>query len=77
MLLWPPLTGTQRSSVAPRSWVPPSDNKPGIRATVTIGGLNQLRVTGVVCASTPGMSESRNSHLPPLKKPYGGATATP
>ncbi|VDL97538.1 unnamed protein product [Schistocephalus solidus] len=38
------------------------------RATVTTGGLNQLRVSGVVCASTPGMSDSRTSHLPPLKK---------
>ncbi|VDL91985.1 unnamed protein product [Schistocephalus solidus] len=43
------------------------------RATVTTGGLNQVRVSGVVCTSTPGMSDSRTSHLPRLKKPYGGA----
>ncbi|VDL92732.1 unnamed protein product [Schistocephalus solidus] len=28
------------------------------RATVTTGGLNQVRVSGVVCASTPGCSVS-------------------
>ncbi|VDL90424.1 unnamed protein product [Schistocephalus solidus] len=31
MLLWPPLTGTQLSPVAPRSWVLPSDPTPGNR----------------------------------------------
>ncbi|VDL80525.1 unnamed protein product [Schistocephalus solidus] len=31
MLLWPPLTGTQLSPVAPRSWVLPSDHTPGNR----------------------------------------------
>ncbi|VDL98365.1 unnamed protein product [Schistocephalus solidus] len=40
------------------------------RETVTTGGLNQERASGVVCASTPGMSDSRTSHLPPLKKSY-------
>ncbi|VDM05247.1 unnamed protein product [Schistocephalus solidus] len=69
MLLWPPLTGTQLSPVAPRSWVLPSGHT---RATVTTGGLNQVRASGVVCASTPGMSDSRTSHLTPLKKSYGG-----
>ncbi|VDL88693.1 unnamed protein product [Schistocephalus solidus] len=29
MLLWPPLTGTQLSPVAPRSWVLPSGHTPG------------------------------------------------
>ncbi|VDL94764.1 unnamed protein product [Schistocephalus solidus] len=29
MLLWPPLTGTQLSPVAPRSWVFPSGHTPG------------------------------------------------
>ncbi|VDM00437.1 unnamed protein product [Schistocephalus solidus] len=38
------------------------------RATVTTGGLNQVRVSGVVCASTPSMSDYRTSHLAPLKK---------
>ncbi|VDM05643.1 unnamed protein product [Schistocephalus solidus] len=42
------------------------------RATVTTSGLNQVRVSGVVCASTPGMSDSRTSHLPTLKMSYGG-----
>ncbi|VDL85995.1 unnamed protein product [Schistocephalus solidus] len=31
MLLWPPLTGTQLSPVAPRSWVLPVDHTPGNR----------------------------------------------
>ncbi|VDM02895.1 unnamed protein product [Schistocephalus solidus] len=31
MLLWPPLTGTQLSPGAPRSWVLPSGNSPGNR----------------------------------------------
>uniref|UniRef100_A0A183TND9 Serine/threonine protein kinase n=1 Tax=Schistocephalus solidus TaxID=70667 RepID=A0A183TND9_SCHSO len=47
------------------------------RATVTTGGLNQVRVFGVVCASTLGMSDSRTSHLPPLKKSYGGGDSIP
>ncbi|VDM01722.1 unnamed protein product [Schistocephalus solidus] len=29
MLLWPPLTGTQLSLVAPRSWILPSGHTPG------------------------------------------------
>ncbi|VDM04646.1 unnamed protein product [Schistocephalus solidus] len=47
------------------------------RATVTTGVLNQVRVSGVVCASTPGMSDSRTSHLPPLKKSYGRGDSNP
>ncbi|VDL99023.1 unnamed protein product [Schistocephalus solidus] len=47
------------------------------RATITTRDLNQLRVFGVVCASTPGKSDSRTSHLPPLKKSYGGGDNTP
>ncbi|VDL97591.1 unnamed protein product [Schistocephalus solidus] len=31
MLMWPPLTGTQLSPVAPRSWVFPSGHTPGNR----------------------------------------------
>ncbi|VDL95273.1 unnamed protein product [Schistocephalus solidus] len=31
MLLWPPLTGTQLSPLAPRSWVLPSGHTPGNR----------------------------------------------
>ncbi|VDL95429.1 unnamed protein product [Schistocephalus solidus] len=31
MLLWPPLTGTQLSPVAPRSWALPSGHTPGNR----------------------------------------------
>uniref|UniRef100_A0A183TFZ5 Endo/exonuclease/phosphatase domain-containing protein n=1 Tax=Schistocephalus solidus TaxID=70667 RepID=A0A183TFZ5_SCHSO len=34
------------------------------RTTVTTGGLNQVMVYGIVCASTPGMSDSQTSHLP-------------
>ncbi|VDM00665.1 unnamed protein product [Schistocephalus solidus] len=47
------------------------------QATVTTGGLNQVRVSGVVCASTPGMSDSRTSSFPPLKKFYGGGDSNP
>ncbi|VDL90442.1 unnamed protein product [Schistocephalus solidus] len=47
------------------------------RATVTTDGLNQGRVSGVVCASTPGMSDSRTSHLPPLKMSYGVVDSNP
>ncbi|VDL88250.1 unnamed protein product [Schistocephalus solidus] len=50
MLLWPPLTGTQLSPVAPRSWFFPASTP---RATVTTGGLNQVRVSGVVCVFKP------------------------
>ncbi|VDL92675.1 unnamed protein product [Schistocephalus solidus] len=44
------------------------------RVTVTTGGLKQVRVSGAVCASTPGVSDARTSH--PLS-PTVGATATP
>ncbi|VDL86342.1 unnamed protein product [Schistocephalus solidus] len=40
-------------------------------------GLNKVRVSGVVCTSTPGMSDSRTSHLPLSKSHTVGATATP
>ncbi|VDM03616.1 unnamed protein product [Schistocephalus solidus] len=48
-----------------------------LRSTVTTCVLNQVRVFGVVCASTPGMSDSGNSHLLPLKKSYGGGDSNP
>ncbi|VDL93401.1 unnamed protein product [Schistocephalus solidus] len=48
-----------------------------LRATLTTGVLNQVRVSGVVCVSTPGMSDSRTSHFPPLKKSYGGGDSNP
>ncbi|VDL85547.1 unnamed protein product [Schistocephalus solidus] len=74
MLLWPPLTGTQLSP-----WLLEVGFFPVAtpRATVTTGGLNQARVSGVVCASTPGMSDSRTSHLPPLKNSFGGGDSNP
>ncbi|VDM06198.1 unnamed protein product [Schistocephalus solidus] len=50
MLLCLPLTGTQLSHVAPRTGFFPAA-KPW--ATVTTGRLNQVRVSGVVCASKP------------------------
>ncbi|VDL88438.1 unnamed protein product [Schistocephalus solidus] len=49
MLLWPPLTGTQLSPVAPRSWVLPSGHTPGNRATLTSGLLE----VGFFPAATP------------------------
>ncbi|VDM06265.1 unnamed protein product [Schistocephalus solidus] len=48
MLLWPPLTGTQLSSVAPRSWVLPTGHTPGI--------CNDRWAKPGVCVFTPGMS---------------------
>ncbi|VDL87456.1 unnamed protein product [Schistocephalus solidus] len=53
MLLWPSLTGTQLSPVAPRSWFFPAATP---QATATTSGLNQLKVSGVVCFFTPGTS---------------------
>uniref|UniRef100_A0A183TRB0 C2H2-type domain-containing protein n=1 Tax=Schistocephalus solidus TaxID=70667 RepID=A0A183TRB0_SCHSO len=47
------------------------------RSTVTTDGLKQVRVSDAVCASTPGMSDSRTSHLPPLKNSYGGGDSNP
>ncbi|VDL98635.1 unnamed protein product [Schistocephalus solidus] len=53
MLLWPSLTGTQPSPPAHRSWFFPAATP---RETVTTGGLNKVRVSGVVCVFTPGTS---------------------
>ncbi|VDM00883.1 unnamed protein product [Schistocephalus solidus] len=50
MLMWPSLTGTQLSDVAHRSWLFPAATP---RATAMTGGLNQVRVSGVVCVLTP------------------------
>ncbi|VDL88964.1 unnamed protein product [Schistocephalus solidus] len=47
------------------------------QATVTTGGLNQVKVSGVVYASIPGMSDSRTSNLPPLKKSYCEGDSNP
>ncbi|VDL90145.1 unnamed protein product [Schistocephalus solidus] len=47
------------------------------RASVMTGGLNQVRVPGAVSASTPGISDSRTSHLPALKKSYDGGDSNP
>ncbi|VDL87884.1 unnamed protein product [Schistocephalus solidus] len=47
------------------------------RKTVTTGGLDPVMVCSVVCASTPGMSDSQNFHLPLLKKSYGGGDSNP
>ncbi|VDL94049.1 unnamed protein product [Schistocephalus solidus] len=41
------------------------------------GGLNQVTVSGVMCASTPGMSDSRTAILPSLKKSYGEGGSNP
>ncbi|VDL97767.1 unnamed protein product [Schistocephalus solidus] len=54
MLRWPPLTGTQLSPVAPRSWFFPAAT---LRATAMTGGLNQVRISGVVCVFIPGTSD--------------------
>ncbi|VDL92978.1 unnamed protein product [Schistocephalus solidus] len=51
---------------APRSWVLPSGHTPGNRHD---RGLTQGKVSGVVCAFTPGVSDSRTSHLPLSKRP--------
>ncbi|VDL97649.1 unnamed protein product [Schistocephalus solidus] len=74
MLSWPPLTDTQLSYVAPCSWALPSGHTPGNRQDRR---AKPGEVSGVVYASTPGMSGSRTSHLPPLKKSYGGGDSNP
>ncbi|VDM04383.1 unnamed protein product [Schistocephalus solidus] len=51
MLLWPPLTGTQLSPVAPRSWVLPSGHTPRNRHDRWAKQGEGLR--RYVCASTP------------------------
>ncbi|VDL92869.1 unnamed protein product [Schistocephalus solidus] len=40
------------------------------RTTVTIGGLNQVRFSGFVYASTPGISDAQSCQLHPVKKSY-------
>ncbi|VDL96075.1 unnamed protein product [Schistocephalus solidus] len=92
MLLWPPLTGSPVPTsgllevgffpaATPRATVTTGGLRffPAItpRATVMTGGLSQVKVSGVVCASTPGMSDSRTSHLPPLKTFYSGGDSNP
>ncbi|VDM04092.1 unnamed protein product [Schistocephalus solidus] len=72
MLLWPPLTGTALSPVAPRSWVLPSGHTPGNRHDRRAKPGQGLR-----CASTPGMSDFQTSQLFPLKKSYGGGNSNP
>ncbi|VDM04021.1 unnamed protein product [Schistocephalus solidus] len=72
----------RNAPVAASSWYPTltcGSSKLGSsqRATVTTGGLNQVRVSGVVCASTLGMSNFRTSELIPLKKSYGGGDSNP
>ncbi|VDL96968.1 unnamed protein product [Schistocephalus solidus] len=64
---WPPLTGTQLSPVAHRSWALPSGYMPG----------NPGRVSGAMYASTPDMSSSRTSNLPLSKRPTAGASVIP
>ncbi|VDM05488.1 unnamed protein product [Schistocephalus solidus] len=71
MLLWPPLTGTQLTPVAPRSWVLPSGHTPGNSHDRRAKPGEGLRCC--VCLHT-GLSDSRTS---PLKKLYGGVSATP
>ncbi|VDL88526.1 unnamed protein product [Schistocephalus solidus] len=41
-----------------------------LRVTVTTSGLKLVRVSGAVCAPTPGMPDSRTLSFSPLKKPY-------
>ncbi|VDM03706.1 unnamed protein product [Schistocephalus solidus] len=61
MLLLPFLTSTQLSPVTPRSCFFPAATP---RATATIGGLNQVRISGVVCVFTPVTSASLSLFLP-------------
>ncbi|VDL99759.1 unnamed protein product [Schistocephalus solidus] len=51
MLLWPPLTGSPvpTSGLLEVGFFPAATP----RATVTTSGLNKVRVSGIVCASTP------------------------
>ncbi|VDL88981.1 unnamed protein product [Schistocephalus solidus] len=65
MLLWLPLAGITLSPVAPRSWFFPAA-KP--QATTTTGGLNQVRVSSVLCLYTRYVC-SHSPALPPLTPP--------
>ncbi|VDL96142.1 unnamed protein product [Schistocephalus solidus] len=56
MLLWPPLTGTQLSPVAPRSWVLPSGHTPGNRHDRRAKPGEGLRCC--VCLHTRNLSRS-------------------
>ncbi|VDM00947.1 unnamed protein product [Schistocephalus solidus] len=47
------------------------------RATVITIGLNQVKDSGVVCASPSSMSDSRTCHVHPLKNSYGGGDSNP
>ncbi|VDL93646.1 unnamed protein product [Schistocephalus solidus] len=38
------------------------------QSDLTVTPLNQVRVSGAVCTSTPATPDSRNSHLPPLER---------
>ncbi|VDL99766.1 unnamed protein product [Schistocephalus solidus] len=64
MLLWPPLTGTQLSPLAPQSRLLPSGHTPGNRHDRRA----KQRVSGVVCANTPGTQPRQ----PPASSPASG-----
>ncbi|VDL93811.1 unnamed protein product [Schistocephalus solidus] len=74
MLLWPPLAGTKLSPVAPRSWSFPAATP---RAAATTGGLNQVRVSGVVCVFTPGTSAPFPLLFPLSLSPLSSSQPTP
>ncbi|VDL99301.1 unnamed protein product [Schistocephalus solidus] len=57
MLLLTPLTGTTLTFPAATP-----------RETATTGGINQVKVSSAVCASTPALSDSRTSQLHPFQK---------
>ncbi|VDL90293.1 unnamed protein product [Schistocephalus solidus] len=68
MLMWPPLTCTQLTPVAPAATR---------RATVTTGGLNRVKVSSAVRASTPGMSHCKTVHFPPSQQSYDRGDSNP
>uniref|UniRef100_A0A183S8Q9 Type VI secretion system tip protein VgrG n=1 Tax=Schistocephalus solidus TaxID=70667 RepID=A0A183S8Q9_SCHSO len=47
------------------------------RATIATGGINQVRASSAVWASTLALSDFRTSQLPLLKKSYGGGESNP
>ncbi|VDL85392.1 unnamed protein product [Schistocephalus solidus] len=74
MFLGPPLTGTQPSPVAPRSWVLPSGHISGNRHDRRAKPGEGLRFC--VCLQTRYV-RLPNFPPPPLKKSYGGGDSNP
>ncbi|VDL99860.1 unnamed protein product [Schistocephalus solidus] len=65
MLLWPPLTGTQLSPVAPRSWVLPSGHIPGNRHDRRANQDSPILTPGIN-SITPTIIETTSQYSSPV-----------